>query len=320
MSQPKRHVLLSSMKDEGPYVLEFVAHHRVLGFDAIHIASNDCRDGTDLLLDALAAQGAITHTRNRLKPGDIPQHRGYQRIRKEHPIAEADWIMVLDADEFLIVDRGAGRVQDLTALAGPEIDVICLSSMNFGTSRDMEWRPGRVTTQFTRRLPASSPKNGPVKCLSRGHGRWRNLHNHHPVGFLGEGEVTFMRGNGQVDSFPVTNRIWDHLRFMPADKITHEIAWYNHYPIKSIDAYMLRRQRGRGARPLGENQPRHTEEYWMRFAGASIEDRRINDAYGAETEAEMARLLRLPGIAEAQAEAERRFAALIAAIAGEPDP
>ena len=58
MSRPLRHVLLSSMKDEGPFVLEFVAHHRVLGFDAIHIASNDCTDGTDLLLDVLAEASA----------------------------------------------------------------------------------------------------------------------------------------------------------------------------------------------------------------------------------------------------------------------
>mgnify|MGYP002652033994 CR=1 FL=1 len=50
---PLGHVLVTSMRDEGPYALEFVAHHRAVGFDRIFIASNDCRDGTDLLLDAL---------------------------------------------------------------------------------------------------------------------------------------------------------------------------------------------------------------------------------------------------------------------------
>src|SRR5699024_4672828 len=44
------HVLMCSMRDEGPFALEFVAHHRAIGFDRIFIASNDCRDGTDLLL------------------------------------------------------------------------------------------------------------------------------------------------------------------------------------------------------------------------------------------------------------------------------
>ncbi|MFD1795942.1 glycosyltransferase family 2 protein [Paracoccus aurantiacus] len=320
MSQPLRHVLLSSVKDEGPFVLEFIAHHRVLGFDAIHMASNDCSDGTDLLLDALASQGVITHTRNRLKPGDTPQHRGYQRIRKEHPIAEADWIMVLDADEFLVVDRGARRVGDLTALAGPEVDVITLNAMNFGTSGDFGWRPGRVAEQFPDRLPTTHRRNGPVKSLSRGGGRWKNLHNHHPMGFTGPGDICHMRGNGEVSHVPNDGRLWDHLRHFKPDRITHEIAWFNHYPIKSLDSYMLRRRRGRGVTKVGaEPVERHTEEYWTIFAAAQQRDTRILDFYGDETLTEIARLRALPGIDAAQLMTEARFAAQIAAIAAEPD-
>lgn len=115
---PPRHVLLNSMKDEGPFALEFVAHHRVLGFDAIHIASNDCSDGTDLLLDALAAQGVITHLNNVVQPGDWPQRRAYEQMRAIHDTDAADWVMALDADEFLFVNTGAGKISDLTALAG----------------------------------------------------------------------------------------------------------------------------------------------------------------------------------------------------------
>lgn len=39
------HALMSCVKDEGPFVVEFVAHHLVLGFDRIMMASNDCSDG-----------------------------------------------------------------------------------------------------------------------------------------------------------------------------------------------------------------------------------------------------------------------------------
>ena len=311
------------MKDEGPFVLEFVAHHRVLGFDAIHIASNDCTDGTDLLLDVLARHGIVTHTRNPLKAGDVPQHRGYVQIRRQQKYDEdADWVMVLDADEFLYIDLGAGRIGDLTALAGPEVDIIALNAMNFGTNDDMEWRPGLVTRQFTRRLPENAISNGPVKCLSRGRGLWRGLHNHSPIGFRGAGDVVrFMRGNGEIDSFPASGKIWEHLRHMPPERIVHELAWYNHYPIKSIDSFMMRRRRGRGASAIDSPTrfQRHTEPYWTRFARAKIEDRRILDRYGAETEAEIARLLALPGVADAQAETERRYAALIAEIVNDPD-
>lgn len=301
---PSRHVLLSSMKDEGPFVLEFVAHHLVLGFDAIHIASNDCSDGTDLLLDALAAGGAITHTRNEVKPGEIPQHRAYQRLRRRQPVDEADWVMVLDVDEFLFVPHGASRVADLTALADEGIDVISLSALNFGTSEAEEWQPGRVTRQFDLRLPAQSEANRPVKSLSRGQGRWGGLHNHHPVDFRGPGAARYLLGSGKTGEVPQGARMWHHLRRLKPEDVGHELGWYNHYPIKSLESYMLRRQRGRGARPAGDPQTRHDEAYWARFAAADIPDRRLNDRYGAATEAQMASLLALPGVAEAQARTE----------------
>ncbi|TKW66223.1 MAG: glycosyltransferase family 2 protein [Paracoccus denitrificans] len=310
-----RHVLMSSMKDEGPFILEYVAHHRVLGFDAIHIASNDCSDGTDILLDALAAHGVITHQDNPLRPGDWPMRSAYEKIRKTHHTDEADWVMVLDVDEFLFVDTGAGKVSDLTALAGPEIDIISLSALSFGTSDSEQWQPGRVTEQFTLRLPENSAANAPIKSLSRGNGRWRAVHNHHPFGFRGEGDIQVMRGNGEVMTVPDDGKIWTHLRHMPKHLIAHGHAWYNHYAIKSIDAYMMRQWRGRGGRPLGEVNPQRWDEaYWARFAAANIADRRIIERYGVQVADEMARLLALPGVAEAQALAEERYGKLIETI------
>lgn len=217
---PMRHVLMSSMKDEGPFVLEFVAHHRILGFDAIHVASNDCSDGTDLLLDALAGQGAITHLPNLLEPGERPQRRAYEKMRAAHATDDADWIMALDVDEFLFVDLGQGKIGDLTDLAGPEVDVISLSALSFGTSASDCWKPGPVTETFTLRLPEGDPANAPVKSLSRGRGRWKGVQNHHPVGFRGKGDIQVMRGDGTLMAIPDDGKIWTHLRNFsaPADR------------------------------------------------------------------------------------------------------
>lgn len=306
------------MKDEGPFVLEFIAHHRVIGFDAIHVASNDCSDGTDLLLDVLAAAGAITHTRNIVRPGDRPQRQAYANMRAALDVDRTDWVMVLDVDEFLFVDTGAGRVADLTALAGDQVDLICLSALSFGTSDDGAWRPGNVTERFTRRLAEDSRHNGPVKSLSRGRGRWGGIQNHHPVGYRGAGAITAMRGDGSLLLVP-NERIWSHLRHFGPDLITHDFGWYNHYPIKSRESYLLRQQRGNGAEPAGGAvSDRWNARYWRNFAAARIDDRRIITRYGTAMRAEMARLLSLPGVARAHAEAERRYGDMIAAIAAVP--
>ncbi|MFG1358490.1 glycosyltransferase family 2 protein [Xanthobacter pseudotagetidis] len=42
------------VRDEAPYVLEWVAHHRALGFDHIFVFDNESRDGTSELLDSLS--------------------------------------------------------------------------------------------------------------------------------------------------------------------------------------------------------------------------------------------------------------------------
>jgi hypothetical protein len=52
-------VLLSTMKNEAPFILEWVAYHRAIGFDRIKIVPEESDDGTTDLLDALAGQGII---------------------------------------------------------------------------------------------------------------------------------------------------------------------------------------------------------------------------------------------------------------------
>ncbi|MEL7000367.1 MAG: glycosyltransferase family 2 protein, partial [Pseudomonadota bacterium] len=45
------------MRNEAPYVLEWVAYHRIIGFDHIVVCTNDCDDNTPALLDAIAELG-----------------------------------------------------------------------------------------------------------------------------------------------------------------------------------------------------------------------------------------------------------------------
>lgn len=306
------HVMITSVKNEGPYLLEFIAHHRNLGFDRHHFASNDCEDGSDLLLDALAAHDIVTHMPNPLEPGDAPQPMAYRRIREQQDIDRNDWIMVLDVDEFLMINHGAGRIGDLTALAGEDIDLISLNSLSFGTSDDEKWRPGLVTRQFTHRLPTTSRHNAPLKSVTRGKGRWRGLHNHNPVGFQGGARpIRALLGSGEVIEIADTGRPTKHLRNRLPEEDSFDLAYYNHYRIKSLECYLQRAARGRGGIPNDDKTPRYTEHYWRSFAAARQEDERIVQRHGPMIEAEMARLLALPGVAEAHRNCEKRYRRLL---------
>lgn len=297
---PKTHSLICSVKNEGPYIIEFIAHHRVLGFDHIHFCSNNCSDGTDNLLDILAGHGLITHTHNVLSDGEEPQQTGYNKIWHQHSVDKSDWAMVLDVDEFLHVAVGDGTVQDLTSRANPDIDLIILSSLNFGTVPDPSWKPGLVTHQFTRRIQAQSRGNAPAKSLFRGKGRFSYPGIHCPEGFKGGSVIRGINGRGETMNVSATVPLFAQINFLQPRWISHEIGWYAHYPIKSRQSYKLRQHRGLGTTPSGKaGTIRHSDEYWNSYAIGKIEDRRIIETYGPKLHHELNKIAALPGVVHA---------------------
>lgn len=307
-----RHVLISSIKDEGPFLLEWVAHHLELGFDAICIASNDCRDGSDRLLAALDRAGHIAHVPNPVRPGEIPQHAGYDRIRRAQDIDSADWLMMLDADEFLNVHVGDHRVADLTARAAEGIDVIALCGMFFTGAPETHWRPGPVCPRFPHRLALKHKANAALKTLTRAPARFKGIHNHHMVGYRGKAPLRVLWGDGTESDLPTDLPLWKLLRNGPLRQISHRLAHYNHYGVKTWDSFQLRRDRGRGAvAEMTPDKARHTESYFAERSAAAGEDRSIA-RYGAQVAARMAAMLENPEICQAQADCDRLYAGLLA--------
>lgn len=309
------HILISSVKNEGPFILEWVVHHLVLGFDAIYVASNDCSDGTAELLDALQQQRILVHVPNIIGPDDIPQHAGYAKIRANHPIDAADWLMVLDADEFLNVHVGTHRVQDLTACAGAMTDIVRICGRTFSDTPQTNWVPGPVTRLFPNALPAKSKTNTSLKTLTRAPWRFARIHNHHLAKFKGSDPLNvFCAGAGTHFSLPPEGPFGEALRAMKKAEIGHSIAQYNHYSIKTPDSFMLRRLRGRGARPPREViNAHHTDEYFATRSGTGTPETSIL-RYAADTDAMLNLLLEVPAILAAQRACEAAHADAISTL------
>ncbi|MEO8241603.1 MAG: glycosyltransferase family 2 protein [bacterium] len=307
-----RHTLISSMKDEGPYILEWVAHHLVLGFDRICVASNDCRDGSDLLLDAIAATGVIAHLPNVVKPGDIPQHAGYAAMRRHLNINDTEWLMVLDADEFLNISIGTGGVSDLTARAGSETDVVSLHAMCFTDRPEVNWRSGPVCPRFPWRLGLRHKANNAMKSLTRAPERFRDIHNHSLVGFSGKmQDLRVMDGSGARFNLVKGVPLWQQLRNTPVQDGAHKLAHYNHYGVKTWDSFALRRDRGRGAVASTDDTVRHTDSYFRERNTPEAEDHSI-DRYRQAVAAQMALMLQDRAIRHAQDECDRIYGGLCA--------
>lgn len=305
-------VLIAGMKDEGPFALEWVAHHLALGFDRVAVATNDCTDGTAELLDALAVAGWALHVRHVPAPSEPPQHSGYAAIRAAHPLDRARWLAVTDADVLIQVHVGAGHVADLLARAEAEAaDVVSLHARTFA-GEPPPWTPGRMAARFRRALPLRHRSNTVTNSFTRDPGRFRAIHNHCLVGFRGPGPLRVLRGDGSVDEVEASVPLWQVLRSRPVGPGAHDLGQLNHYATKTRDAYELRRRRGRGGAAADAATERHTEEYWEQRAGPGEAEPSI-DRHAPATLALMAEMLADPAVAAAQAATEAEWARRTAA-------
>lgn len=308
-----RHHLMTSVKNEAVYLLEWIAHHKAIGFDAIFIAANNCTDGTQSLLRALHRAGAVKHLKNNVPEGKIPQHHGYAGLRARFDVDACDWLMILDVDEFLHVDLGAGGVSDLTAQVAGDVDIIALNALNFGTglAPTAAQEVLSVTRRFNDRLPNSNGKNRTFKCLTRNPVRFKGAHNHHLVKLDPPADLTVMRGNGTCFSVPAGTKLWNVLRHSKPSQITHEWAHYKHYGVKSWREFRLRQVRGNGALRGGQaDTGRYSRDYFLKRARGGVVDNSISK-YAAKTQDILDDFLSDPAVKAAQDTAVEKFFARI---------
>jgi Glycosyl transferase family 2 len=300
-----RTTLIAAVRDEGPFLLEWIAHHLVIGFDRIVIASNDSTDGTHELLHAIAAAGFITHYRHDVDPGKSPQAESYKALRKHCAIDQTDWLMVLDVDEFLNIHIGDHSLKALLDTCPAQADIISLNSATFGAQGPGRWRPKPVTSQFQWRLPTQHAASSPVKSLTRNPARFREIHNHSLVGFAGD-TLTYMDAAGTLHPLDLSVPLWKQLRNFPPQACRHDLAQYNHYAVKTYDTFLARRDRGRGAGTMGEPNDRHTDEYYLARAAGTLQDITIQ-RYAPRMIDQMLKMLSHPAIATWQEKCERRY-------------
>lgn len=126
-----RRVLFSAQRNEGPFILEWVAYHKVVGFTDIVIYSNDCDDGSDDLLDRLAEAGEVEHVRHTPPEGVAPQQSASRLAQAAGTFRDGDWVMWLDLDEYLVPNVGDQTLDALIAEIG-DVDALLVAWRHFG--------------------------------------------------------------------------------------------------------------------------------------------------------------------------------------------
>ena len=237
-----------TVRNEGSFLLEWLAHHRACGFTDFLVFSNDCTDGTDLMLDRLAGMGWLTHIRN-----DGPHHEGPHwsalKLADRHPLVrQADWLMVLDIDEFVNIHVGDRSIAALlTAL--PEATAIPLTWRLFGNAGVVALADAPVTETFTQAAPTVLHwpwRASLFKTLFCNDGTYAKLGVHRPRS-PGKSRIDQQRWfDGAGRELPKT--FHTTRLFSDFGHDNHALVQLNHYALGSMEGYLVKCDRGRAVR------------------------------------------------------------------------
>ncbi len=261
-------VIVGCMKNEAPYILEWVAYHRAIGVDKFLIYTNGCEDGTDEILDRLQEMGVVEHRLNDDWRGNSPQQFALNQSLKEPVIKGAEWIIHIDVDEFINVRTGQGTLDDLFA-AVPDATNIAMTWRLFGHNGVTQLQDKFVIEQFDSCAPKYCPKPHTVwgfKSMFKNIGAYSKISCHRPnkLDEKFSDVVKWVNGSGQDITKETAERGWRNSK----TTIGYDLVQLNHYALRSAESFLIKRQRGRALhvdRSIGLN-------YWIRMDWSDFKD------------------------------------------------
>ena len=310
---PGRTAIVTCMKNEGPFILEWLAHHRAIGVDDFLVYTNDCTDGTDQLLDLLQSHGIAQRRDNPFREpayeGMKPQHAALAAAESEPILARAGWAVSMDVDEFICVHAGAGHLRDLYAAVG-DANMISMTWRLFGNSDLSTYEEAPTPARLTRCAPRMIRKPHQAwgfKTLFRNLDIYKKLGVHRPKGLRPElwEEIAWVNGSGAPMPKEMLRNGWRST----IETVGYDLVTLNHYAVRDAESFLVKRDRGR---------VNHVERdqglgYWFRMNNNAEEDRSMLRRVPA-LEAEMDRLLALPGVRAAHDACVAAHRAKIAAL------
>jgi hypothetical protein len=149
--------VMTSAHEDGPYIMEWVAHHRALGAENIFIYATDAADGSNALLDALADANFITWIRCENGAGVSRHAKAFTHYLSCLPQSlDYRWSMSIDIDEFVTLD--SDRYQSIVGLLRDReeggANAVALSRLNYLSGGQRKWGQQPLIERFTTRLPA----------------------------------------------------------------------------------------------------------------------------------------------------------------------
>lgn len=269
--------VVTTVKDEGPYFLEWLAYHHLIGFDHFHVSANNCSDHTDEILEILDRQGLIHYNDNtKREKGEAPdpQRRAYGRARRDKTVMKSKYVCIIDGDEFFNIHAGDGHLNDLFAATG-EFDLISPTWRVFGSNGRINFEEGLQSEQFTRTAKPFFPPHfrfwGIKTMFKPAYTLHFGIHRPHlRLRFRRDeaGPLVWLNGSGD----DVYQRFYQAHWSSSKETYGNKLVQVNHYMVRSAEAFLMKRMRGTANTA---NEDRINFDYFKMFDTNDVDDRTL---------------------------------------------
>ena len=318
MAEPARRAcVIASARNEGLYILEWLAHHRAVGFDHIFIYSNDNDDGSDDLLRALAAAGELTWIESTIGAGCRAQAKAFGHALRVMPdTLDFEWSLLIDLDEFFVPSPMFGSVGSfLDWHETQSVDAIGINWQFVGSNSQTHWRDEPLFKRFPMAIGGANPH---IKSMFRTR-KFMHSFAHDPANVRDE-HVEFRNSSRATHLFdPARSR---GIALNPDISMAAVV----HFFYKSNEEYVWKSSRNRGYHAVvaGQGAGSFNSGFITNFVETSDAGSvpTLMPAYEAIVAKQMARLLAYPDVATALKKIKVRFGSkigpLIAQAASHP--
>ena len=207
---------------EERYLKEWITYHLRLGVERIFLYDNNDKDGVDAFLKGVLSKADYDRVEviPWHEPMDFQQREALRDCVEKHK-HDVEWLLSIDVDEFLVIEKRADKFLDDFSDASE----IVLSWESFNASGQLKYEDRPVMERFTETFECRDFGQG--KALFRPC-RLRDWYIHGAS--LTKGRI--------VDSL--------HREIVPprSDLKVFEVAWVKHYFTKSLEEWVWKIRRG----------------------------------------------------------------------------
>jgi glycosyltransferase involved in cell wall biosynthesis len=218
--------VVAIVKDEAPYMAEWLEYHLLVGVEKFYIYDNGSTDNLLEILQPYIKEGIVEYISFPGKLMHLPAYN--QALRRLQDTSF--WIAFIDLDEFIVpveTQTISEFLRDFEQFPGIEINWVL-----YGSSGHKEKNDGFVIDRFKDHDVWDSPYNRTVK----------SIHNPRCTFKINSHVGDYIYGDPSVDSDKNKNIIGSGGRVPLHDKLR-----VNHYFLKSYEEYLVKVNKGRSA-------------------------------------------------------------------------